>query len=108
MEKHRAERAYATLSASGRISSTSCPDATFAINTDGVVIEWNHAMEEMTGIPSAEMLGKGDYEYAKPFYHERRPMIIDLVLRDDPATEARYAHITRERKKLPLRPRSPT
>ncbi|MFZ2074044.1 MAG: PAS domain S-box protein [Methanoregula sp.] len=100
VEKHQAEASIRNLERQRADIINFLPDATFAINTDGVVIEWNHAMEEMTGIPSAEMLGKGDYEYAKPFYHERRPMIIDLVLRDDPATEARYAHIMREGKKL--------
>lgn len=50
------------------------PDATFAINTEGIVIAWNQAMEKMTGIRTKEMLGKGDYEYALPFYHERRPV----------------------------------
>ena len=37
------------------------PDPTVVIDTNGVVIAWNHAMEEMTGVPAAEMLGKGDY-----------------------------------------------
>ena len=39
------------------------PDATFAIDTEGHVISWNRAIEEITGIPAREMLGKGDYEY---------------------------------------------
>ena len=38
------------------------PDATFAIDLDGVVIAWNHAIEEMTGVAAAAVLGKGDYE----------------------------------------------
>jgi PAS domain S-box-containing protein len=59
------------------------PDATFAIDTKGTVIAWNHAMEEMTGVKPAEILGKNNYEYAVPFYHERRPILIDLVLAPD-------------------------
>lgn len=35
------------------------PDATFAIDQAGIVIAWNRAIEEMTGIPSDAMLGKG-------------------------------------------------
>ena len=50
------------------------PDATFAIDTSGVVIAWNRVMEKMTGIPSEQILGKGNYEHAIPFYHERRPI----------------------------------
>jgi two-component system, cell cycle sensor histidine kinase and response regulator CckA len=55
------------------------PDATFAIDQKGIVIAWNQAMEEMTGVAAKEMLGKGNYEYAIPFYQERRPILIDLV-----------------------------
>jgi PAS domain S-box-containing protein len=56
------------------------PDATFAIDRAGTVIAWNRAMEEMTGRSAAEMLGKGDHEYAIPFYGTRRPLLIDLAL----------------------------
>jgi PAS domain S-box-containing protein len=56
------------------------PDATLVINQDGKVIAWNRAMEVMTGIKAEEMLGKGDYEYALPFYGERRPILVDHVL----------------------------
>jgi PAS domain S-box-containing protein len=72
------------------------PDATFAIDTNGVVIAWNRAMEKMTGVRPSEILGKGNYEYAVPFYHERRPILIDLVLGDDPDSAKKYPVITRE------------
>ncbi len=51
------------------------PDATFVIDRDGKVIAWNRSMETMTGIPAKDMLGKGNYEYALPFYGERRPLL---------------------------------
>ena len=76
------------------------PDATFAIDTHGVVIAWNRAMEKMTGTTSDQVLGKGNYEYAIPFYHERRPILINLVIMDDPATVARYPYIKRNGKTL--------
>jgi PAS domain S-box-containing protein len=66
------------------------PDATFVIDKNGTVLAWNHAMEEMTGIPADRMVGKGDYEYALPFYHERRPITIDLILHDDPDIVEKY------------------
>jgi diguanylate cyclase (GGDEF)-like protein/PAS domain S-box-containing protein len=56
------------------------PDATFVIDKDFKVIAWNRVMEDMTGIPKQDMLGKSNYEYAIPFYGERRPILIDLVL----------------------------
>ena len=43
------------------------PDATFAIDNQGKVLTWNRAMEKMTGASAADMVGKGNYEYALPF-----------------------------------------
>jgi len=59
------------------------PDATFVIDRGGRVIAWNRAIEAMTGVKAEEMLGKGSYEYAIPFYGERRSVLIDLVQRSD-------------------------
>ena len=36
----------------------------------------------MTGIPAAEMIGKGDYAYTIPFYGEARPQLMDLIFMD--------------------------
>jgi PAS domain S-box-containing protein len=55
------------------------PDATFAIDRRGTVIAWNRAMEEMSGVSSEDMLGKGNYEYALPFYGHRQPVLVDLI-----------------------------
>ncbi|MGA3209614.1 MAG: PAS domain S-box protein, partial [Syntrophales bacterium] len=65
------------------------PDATFVIDADSKVIAWNRAMEQMTGVPKAEMIGKGEYEYTLPFYGERRPILIDLALLPDAEFEKR-------------------
>lgn len=73
------------------------PDATLVINRQGRVIAWNHAIEEMTGIKAEEMLGRGDYEYALPFYGQRRPILIDLVLLPRKEFEERnYVQINRD------------
>ncbi|OPX69370.1 MAG: sensory histidine kinase AtoS [Methanoregulaceae archaeon PtaB.Bin009] len=72
------------------------PDATFAINRDGVVITWNRAMEELTGIPAESMIGKGDYEYSLPFYQERRLMLANLVLMPEAEVDSLYTHVNRE------------
>ena len=55
------------------------PDATFAVDKAGLVIAWNRAMEEMTGIGRKEMLGQGDHAYTVPFYGKRRPQLLDLL-----------------------------
>jgi DNA repair protein RadC len=72
------------------------PDATFVIDKKGRVIAWNQAMEEMSGVSAADMLGKGDYEYAMCFYGERRPTLIDLVLDPGGEVEANYLSLTRK------------
>lgn len=65
------------------------PDATLVINMQGEVVFWNKAMEEMTGVTKDQMIGKGNYEYAIPFYGERRPILIDMVL----MSEREYSEI---------------
>ena len=72
------------------------PDATLVIDRGGKVIAWNRAIEEMTGVKSADMVGKGNYEYAIPFYGERRPILIDLVL--NPTEEVEGTYVALERK----------
>jgi len=74
------------------------PDATFAVDLTGKVIAWNRAIEEMTGVKAAEILGKGDYEYTQAFYSMRRPMLIDLVFNPDADIKAIYDFVTRDEK----------
>ncbi len=72
------------------------PDATFAIDLDGKVLAWNHAIEAMTGIPKEEMMGKSGYAYGVPFFGEPRPILIDFIFQEMPEFENRYLSITRK------------
>ena len=72
------------------------PDATFAININGKIIAWNNALEELTGYTAKDMVGKGDYEHALPFWKVRRPMSIDLVLVANNKYENTYTDLNRE------------
>jgi len=76
------------------------PDATFAIDREGKVIAWNRAMEEMTDVPAGEILGKSDHEYGLPFYGEKRPILIDLVFRDEEEIRTRYPFVERKEDKF--------
>jgi PAS domain S-box-containing protein len=76
------------------------PDATFAIDDQGKVLTWNKAMEKMTGACAVDMVGKGDYEYALPFYGIRRPILADLVLLADEVIEKNYPGLQRDGKTL--------
>jgi len=46
----------------------SLPDAIIAVDREGRVIAWNRAMEEITGVGKEEIIGRGEYIYAVPFY----------------------------------------
>jgi hypothetical protein len=72
------------------------PDATLVIEKDGRVITWNRAMEELTGVKAENMIGKGDYEYALPFYGLRRPILADLVLEPHSEVEKKYPSLERQ------------
>jgi len=76
------------------------PDATLAIDRQGKVIAWNNAIEEMTGVKASDMLGKGNYEYALPFYGVRRPILLDLVLKPDEKVEQSYYAILEKQRDL--------
>ena len=76
------------------------PDPTWVINREGKVVTWNQAMERLTGIGAADMVGKGNYEYALPFYGERRPTLIDLVREWNPEYEKKYLSVKKEGNKL--------
>jgi PAS domain S-box-containing protein len=71
------------------------PDATFVIDNDKKVIAWNKAMVEMSGVAKEQMIGKGDHEYAIPFYGKRQKQLLDLI--DSPDTEIleRYNNVSR-------------
>ncbi|WP_440950570.1 PocR ligand-binding domain-containing protein [Methanosphaerula subterraneus] len=55
------------------------PDPTFAINCEGIVIAWNRAIEAMTGVNAPDIIGRGDYAYAVPFYGSPQPGLIGLL-----------------------------
>ena len=73
------------------------PDATFAIDRSGCVIAWNRAIEEMTGVPARDILGKGGYAYSLPFYNTRRKILIDLIFEPDDVISRDYSNIIHQK-----------
>ena len=71
------------------------PDATIVIDRHGRVIAWNQAIQDMTGVKTEDIVGKGDYEYAIPFYGIRRPILVDLALMPQEEVEKSYAQFER-------------
>ncbi|MDJ0666881.1 MAG: transporter substrate-binding domain-containing protein [Desulfobacterales bacterium] len=76
------------------------PDPTWVVDCDGVVVSWNRAIEKLTGVPAADIGGKGDYEYALPFYDERRPVLIDLVREWNEAYKQKYLTVKKDGENL--------
>ncbi len=78
------------------------PEATLIIDRDKRVLFWNQAIEEMTGCPREQMVGKGGLEYALPFYGEKQPVLINIafdsaVQPQDPSNDlARYTGLRRQ------------
>ena len=72
------------------------PDATLVVGKDGRVLAWNRAMEVMTGVKAKDMIGKGNYEYALPFYGERRPILIDIALHPGRINGQAYSGLQQE------------
>jgi CheY-like chemotaxis protein len=53
----------------------------FAVDKSGVIIAWSTKIADLTGVSAEEMVGKGNREYAVPFYGKPGPMLIDYVIR---------------------------
>ncbi len=66
------------------------PDATFVLDQDRKVIAWNRAIEEMTGVQKENILGRGDYAYAVPFYGKPRQILVDLIFEDGQDSKRLY------------------
>jgi len=66
------------------------PDATFIIDKDKKILAWNRSMEEMTGIPKEEIIGKGHKYAAVPFYGKRRAHLVDLLFEENAEIESKY------------------
>jgi len=51
---------------------------TFVIDNNHVLTHWNKALENLTGLPSKEMVGTKDQW--KSFYNQKRPSMADVIL----------------------------
>ncbi len=76
------------------------PDATFILDKDNIVISWNKAMEELSGVKKEDVLGKGNYAHSFALYNERRPILIDLLDINHNPSEKLYEYIIRDGNKI--------
>jgi PAS domain S-box-containing protein len=74
------------------------PDPTFVIDKDGKVIAWNYAIAHLLGVEASEIIGKGNYEHAFRMFGNRRPILIDLVIKEEEAViQKHYPNLHKER-----------
>jgi PAS domain S-box-containing protein len=71
------------------------PDAIMITDKDHKVIAWNRAIENMSGIPKADIIGLNHRHGAVGFYGEMRKSLIDLICIDDEELAAKYSHVSR-------------
>ncbi|HNU62480.1 MAG TPA: PAS domain S-box protein, partial [Methanofastidiosum sp.] len=84
------------------------PDATFIIDKNKRIRAWNRAMEQMTGVPKEEILGKDRSYGAVPFYGDRRPYLIDLIFEPDSNISSKYDFVKRKGNALYVEVFTPT
>lgn len=64
------------------------PIPTFVIDQNRRVRRWNRALEALTGMPAADVMGTK--EHWRAFYTEERPCLADLLLEGDPTLVSRW------------------
>jgi len=84
------------------------PDATFIIDKDKKIRAWNRAIEEMTGVPKEEILGKDRSYGSVPFYGYRRPYLIDLIFESESDISSKYDFVKRKGNTLYVEVFTPT
>ena len=72
------------------------PDATLVLDNQGKVFYWNKAIEEMSGLPKEEVIGRDDRTYTIPFYGEARSYLLDLLNCPDPELEKKYSLVRKD------------
>lgn len=76
------------------------PDPTIIVDQNRSILVWNRAMEELTGVPEKEMLGKPGEAAAFLFYGDTRKMLLDFIDEEQPETGSRYSYLKRKGKAL--------
>lgn len=76
------------------------PDPVFVVDRNRRVIAWNRAVEGMTGVPKAEILGKSDLECSAAFYGQQKHILLDLLFPESgrtlPEMQRNYDYIEKK------------
>ncbi|WP_051273637.1 PAS domain S-box protein [Desulfotruncus alcoholivorax] len=72
------------------------PDATYVVDADKRIIAWNKAMEQLSGLPKEQVLGKEPLDYTQSFYGEKRPALVEFLWPSYNQIEKQYNNVLRE------------
>jgi len=86
--KRRAEEALRENEAQLHAIIQGSPIPQFVIDRDHRVVHWNRALEQQTGFPAGEMIGKSTQWRA--FYKSERPCLADLLVDGKPEDLSRW------------------
>ena len=86
LSKARAGAAHGRLRSKALLDSAqileavanSCPIPQFVIDRDHRIMDWNHALEEISGIKAKEVIGTN--QQWRAFYDQERPCLADLLV----------------------------
>ncbi|MFA5254988.1 MAG: PAS domain S-box protein [Methanoregula sp.] len=82
-EHQRVEEAYRETGRRMAEIISFLPDPTLVVDRKGTVVAWNHAMEVLSGIRAADVMGKGKETYKSWIEGETGPLLIEDVLHMD-------------------------
>jgi len=66
------------------------PEPAFAVDSKCKIIEWNKAMEELSGIKADQIIGKMSSEYNIPFYQKSQPLLIENYIKSEKHSNSIY------------------
>jgi diguanylate cyclase (GGDEF)-like protein/PAS domain S-box-containing protein len=72
------------------------PDATLIVDHEKKILAWNRAMEEMTGVPKENVVGRDYREASIPFYGKPTQYLLDFIEASDDEIASKYSMITRK------------
>jgi len=82
-ERQRVEDAYRETGRRMAEIVSFLPDPTMVVDSAGMVVAWNHAMELLSGLRAADVMGKGQDAYKSWIEEKTVPLLIEYVLRRD-------------------------
>jgi len=93
-EHQRVEEAYRETGRRMAEIISFLPDPTLVVDRNGTVVAWNHAMEVLSGIRAADVIGKGKETYKSWIVGETGPLLIeDVLYRNREEIRSRYDRI---------------